>query len=387
MLHNAYQLRGGEDVSFEAERRMLRDAGHRVETIELTNDSVPEIGIWKVAQQAIWSQPSFDLVDQTLRSSQFDVLHVQNFFPLLSPSVYYAARKHRVPVVQTLRNYRLLCPSAFLFREGRPCEDCLHKTIKYPSVLHKCYRNSSAGSAVVAAMVGIHTVKGTWRNAVDLFICLTEFAREKFLSAGFPASKLIVKSNFVYPDSGPGQGSEGYALFVGRLSTEKGLLTLLSAWEKVQSTRTLKIVGEGPLMGPVQAACERNDSIQLLGARSATEVGALMGKASVLIFPSEWYETFGRVAIESFAKGTPVVASRLGAMAELIQDGYTGLLFEPRNPEDLAMKLQWLFDNSDKLTEMRGAARLEYETKYTAEKNLTVLLDAYRQAEQISKRS
>src|SRR5271154_4421174 len=230
MLHNSYKIRGGEDESFESECRMLRDSGHLVETIHVNNDDLENVGSFSVALESIWSKSSFDLVDRKLSERRYDVLHVQNFFPRLSPAVYSAAKKHRVAVVQTLRNYRLLCPSAILFRDGRPCEDCLHKLFKYPGILHGCYRDSRMGTATIAAMTAIHTLKGTWRDDVDLYLSLTDFARQKFVEAGFALEKILVKSNFVYPDPGAGSGGGGFALFVGRLTPEKGLDTLLAAW-------------------------------------------------------------------------------------------------------------------------------------------------------------
>jgi glycosyltransferase involved in cell wall biosynthesis len=182
----------------------------------------------------------------------------------------------------------------------------------------------------------------------------------------------------VYPDPGRGPGNGGYVLFVGRLTLEKGIKTLLDAWQRLRLKRRLLIVGEGPLDEVVREACRHDESIHWLGPKSCAEVKALMGEASVLIFPSEWYETFGRVVIESFAKGTPVLASRLGAMKEIIADGHTGLLFEPGSAEDLGQKLQTILRDSDVLLEMRALARAEYEKKYTAEQNLRVLLGIYQ---------
>ncbi|HEY2119658.1 MAG TPA: glycosyltransferase [Candidatus Acidoferrum sp.] len=381
MLHNSYQFRGGEDESFESEVRMLRDAGHFVDTIHLKNDEVEQIGSFNVALQSIWSKPSYDLVDGKLSERQFDVLHVQNFFPLISPSVYSAARKHGVAVVQTLRNYRLLCPSTTLFRNGRICEDCLHKTFKYPGVLHACYRNSVLSSAAVATMTAFHTLKGTWRNAIDLYISLTHSSRQKFVEAGLPADKVIVKGNFVHPDPGPGDGREGFVLFAGRLTREKGLETLLKAWAQLQNPTTLKIVGDGQLSSDVQEFCRQNPTAEWLGTKSSSELKDLMGAASLFVFPSEWYEPFGRVAIESFAKGTPVVASNMAAMAEIVEDGVNGFLFHPGDFQDLACKLQWAQDHPDQLNLLRQSARHCYEQKYTASQNCDLLIHAYQLAQ------
>ncbi len=363
---------------------MLRAEGHTVETIHINNAQIESAGKIHVAIQSLWSSNSYDLVDRKLQETKFDVLHVQNFFPLLSPSVYYAAKKHGVAVVQTLRNYRLLCPNVYFFRDGHVCEDCMGKVFKYPGVLHGCYRGSRMASAAVAAMTAFHTIKGTWLNAVDLYIALTDFVRDKFIEGGFPPDKLVVKSNIVFPDPGCGDGEGGYALFVGRLSPEKGLETLLQAWKLLKRDWTLKIVGEGPLSPLVEAFCAERGEVEWLGALSRADIGRVMGAAKVLVFPSEWYETFGRVAIESFAAGTPVIASRLGAMAEVGEAMRTGLLFNPGDPEDLAEKLSWILDNPVQVAAMRVAARERYETKYTMHENCRVLIQAYDTARQKS---
>ncbi len=384
MLHNSYQYRGGEDESYESEVRMLRAEGHLVETIHTSNSGIESKGKFHVALESLWSSPSYDLVDRKLRESPFDVLHVQNFFPQLSPSVYYAARKHGVAVVQTLRNYRLLCPGVYFYRDGHVCEDCMGKVVKYPGIVHGCYRGSRLATATVAAMTAFHSIRGTWLNSVDLYIALTRFVRDKFIEAGFPEDKVVVKNNFVYPDPECGGGEGDYALFVGRLSPEKGLDTLLSAWKQLDRNWSLKIAGDGPMSAQVQAFCAVHKDVEWVGAQSRAETAKLMGSARVLVFPSQWYETFGRVAMESFAAGTPVIASRLGAMEEVCDDGQTGRLFEPGNANDLAEKLRWVHDNPDQLRAMRPIARQTYESKYTMRPNCRVLIQAYETAQRTS---
>jgi glycosyltransferase involved in cell wall biosynthesis len=383
MLHNSYQFRGGEDESYESEVRMLRSNGHLVETVRMDYAQTSAKGKIQVAIESLWSTPSYNLIDRMLREREFDVLHVQNFFPLLSPSVYYAARKNGVAVVQTLRNYRLLCPNVFFYRDGRVCEDCIDKVFKYPGILHGCYRGSRVATAAVAAMTAFHTMKGTWHNAVDVYIALTRFVRDKFIEAGFPEKKLLVKSNFVYPDPGCGNGEGDYALFVGRLSPEKGLDTLLQAWRQLGRSWKLKIVGDGPMANDVRAFCAGDSSVDWVGPKSRAETAEMMGKARVLIFPSQWYETFGRVAMESFAAGTPVIASRLGAMAEVCENGQAGMLFETGNAADLSGKLRWVFDHSDEVRAMRPVARQLFESKYTMPQNYRVLIDAYQTAKRV----
>jgi glycosyltransferase involved in cell wall biosynthesis len=378
-VHNSYQIRGGEDESREAEQRLLQEMGHDVEVYEESNDKVATLNPAQLALRTVWSAEAYRTVRARLKEKPHQIVHVQNFFPLLSPSVHYAAQAEGVPVVQTLRNYRLLCPNALFFREGQVCEDCLGQFVPWSGVVHGCYRDNQIASAAVATMLTAHRLLPTWTEKVDLYIALTEFARQKFISGGLPAEKIVVKPNFVHPDPGVGQGQGGYALFVGRLSVEKGLDTLLAAWEKLDDRIPLKIVGEGPLADQVTKAIANSTQIEWLGRKPMAEVHQLMGNARFLIFPSKWYETFGRVAIEAFAKGTPVIASDIGAIAELVTDGRTGVKFEPGNPQDLAAKVEWLLSHPEKLNQMRQEVRVEYETRYTAKQNYQQLLSIYEQ--------
>jgi glycosyltransferase involved in cell wall biosynthesis len=377
-VHNRYQIRGGEDESREAEEHLLRSMGHQVDVYEQNNDRVTSLGKVQVAVRTIWSRETYQEVGQLLSQAQYDLIHVQNFFPLISPSVYYAAKAAGVPVVQTLRNYRLLCANAQFFREGRICEDCLGQPIPLPGVLHGCYRDSRTASAVVAAMIGVHRGLGTWTKMVDRYIAISQFARDKLVEGGVPAHKVVVKPNFVYADPGAGSGQGGYALFVGRLGPEKGLHTLLAAWERLRVPMPLKIVGEGPLEAEVERLTQKLPYVEWLGRKPLTEVYQLMGEAMFLVFPSEWYETFGRVAVEAFATGTPVVAARIGAISELVDPDRTGCLFEAGNAADLAKQVDRLLAQPEVLERMRTQARLEFEAKYTAQANYRQLIEVYQ---------
>jgi glycosyltransferase involved in cell wall biosynthesis len=376
-IHNNYQIRGGEDESRESEERLLREMGNTVEVYQEHNDRVAAIGAMKMAARTVWSKESYDIVTKKLVESNTDLIHVQNFFPLISPSVYYAARAKGVPVVQTLRNYRLLCPNGLFFRDGQVCEDCMGKFVPYPGVIHGCYRENRPASAAVATMITTHRAMQTWSKMVDIYITLTEFARQKFIQGGLPADKIIVKPNFIHPDPGAGEGTGGYALFVGRLSVEKGLDTLLAAWEQLGDRIPLKIVGDGPLASEVANLSKRLPQVEWLGRRPMSEVHTLMGEAKLLIFPSKWYETFGRVAVEAFAKGTPVIAANIGAIAELVEHGRTGLHFQPGDAISLAAQVEWALQHPQEMRQMRFTARAEYETKYTAPANYRRLMDIY----------
>ena len=376
-VHNRYQIRGGEDGSRELEERLLRDMGHQVDVYEEHNDRVATLGKLRLVSKTIWSVETYQNVNSLLTEQTYDVIHVQNFFPLISPSVYYAAKAKGIPVVQTLRNYRLLCPNGEFFRDGRVCEDCLGQFVPLPGVVHACYRGNRAATAVVAAMLTVHRAMGTWTNLIDIYIALNEFAREKFIEGGLPAEKIVVKPNFVHPDPSSGEGRGGYALFVGRLSLEKGLDTLFKAWESLGSKITLKIVGDGPLAPQVAESVAKGSGIEYLGYRPLTEVYELMGEAAFLVFPSEWYEGQPRTIIESFAVGTPVVASNLGAMSTLVSPGRTGFHFRPGDSGDLVAQVEWALAHPDELARMRREARAEFEAKYTAQENYLRLMEIY----------
>ncbi len=379
LVHNRYLQPGGEDVVFAAERALLMRSGHEVVPFIEQNARFDGLNLLGVAVNTVWSRAAQQRLSQMLQEMRPDVVHFHNIFPMISPAAYYVCRKDEVPVVQSLHNYRLLCPNALFFRDGHICEDCMGK-IPWPGVVHACYRGSRAASTVVAAMLVVHRFLGTWTQRVDMYIALTEFARQKFIEGGLPADKIAVKPNFVHPDPGSGEGRGGFALFVGRLSQEKGLDTLLAAWERLQGRVPLKIVGDGPLASEVAAAAERLDGVEWLGRKPREEVLDLMKQASFLIFPSRGYEGFPMTIAEAFATGLPVVASNLGAMASLIDHERTGLHFRPGDEEDLAAKVEWMLSHPEALDQMRKETRAEYEAKYTAERNYRMLMEIYARA-------
>ena len=346
------------------------------------NDDVAGMGKISLLGATVWHRAPARRIAELVREHKIDIVHFHNTFPLMSPAVYSAARDAGAAVVQTLHNFRLLCPGANLYRDGKVCEDCLGKTIPIGGVLHKCYRDSRGASLATAVMLTTHRALGTWRNDVDAYITPTRFAREKFIEGGLPAEKIIVKPNFVDPDPGFAEsgGVGGYAIFVGRLSHEKGLDTLLAGWSHLRGAVKLKIVGDGPLADDVKAAAARDAAIEWLGRRGVDEVMQLIGDAAVLIMPSNCYETFGRVAIEAFAKGTPVIASNHGAPADVVDEGRTGLRFTPGDGADLATKVRQLLADDAARLRMRSEVRREYESKYTGAANYEMLVSIYQRA-------
>lgn len=380
-VHNRYQQAGGEDRVVESECCLLSRRGHEVELWEESNDSiVSRIDAVKTGFQNLYSMHHANQMSERIRKFRPDVVHIHNFFPRMSPSIHLACLRSGVAVVQTLHNFRLLCPAATFNRAGGPCEECLGKPIPWPSVVHGCYRNSRAASAAVASMLSMHHVLGTWRRSVSRFIALTEFARAKFIAGDLPANKIVIKPNFVDPDPGVGSGQGNFALFVGRLAEEKGIATLLAAWSRLAVKPRLKIIGDGPLAKTVARAAATNRQIEWLGSRSQEEVRHAMADATVLIVPSTWFEGFGLVIAEAFAAGVPVIASRIGALAELVADGLTGRLISPGNPDELCAAVRWAFSEPEEWPDLRLRARMEYERKYTADANYGRLVAIYEEA-------
>jgi glycosyltransferase involved in cell wall biosynthesis len=380
VVHNHYKLAGGEDQCVAAEVAMLRANGHCVTQYCLSNDATDGMARLELLSRTIWSRPAFLDMRRLIRVHRPQIIHFHNTLPLISPAAYYAARAEGVPVVQTLHNFRLVCVNALLFRDGKPCEDCLGGRIPWRGVARRCYRNSRAASAAVAAMISTHHLLGTWRNAVDAYIALSEFSRRKLIEGGLPADKIAVKPNFVYPDPCAGAGEGGYAIYVGRLSAEKGLDALLRAWRSISEAVPLKIVGVGPLAPAVREAAAQNAAIEWLQGVSHERVYDLIGAAACLILPSQCYENAPCVVVEAFAKGTPVIASRLGAMADIVEDGCNGLHVVPGEPEDLAAKVRALFSDSLALKRMRRSARETFDRKFTADANHESLMVIYARA-------
>ncbi len=378
MCHDFYQQHGGEDQLFLTEAALLEERGHRVVRYTKDNRAVRTMSSWQLAGATVWHHASYRELRALIREEKPEVVHLHNTFPLISPAAYYAASAERVPVVQYLQNYRLLCPSAKFLRAGRVCEDCLGRAVPWPGVVHACYRDDRAATAAVAAMLTAHRARRTWREMVDVYVTPTEFSRQKFIQGGLPGARIVVKRNVVHPDPGMGDGSGGFALFAGRLSAEKGVETMLDAWRRHLAGRvTLKIAGTGPLSQSVAEASRSVPGVEWLGALSNEHVIKLMKEARVLIFPSVWYESLPLVITEAFAVGLPVIASDLGAMSSLIQSHRTGLHFPPGEADALAAQVEWAFTHPDDVARMSREARREFEQSYSAAGNYERLMEIY----------
>jgi len=379
LAHNTYQLPGGEDVVFARERDLLRAHGHTVEEYLRSNHEIEGLSRFqKLAMpvKVVWNGDSRHDFESRLRGFRPDLVHVHNTLMMISPSIYKACSDMGIPVVQTLHNYRLLCPAATFYRDGKPCHDC--ESYLGHSVAHGCYRDSRLATLPVAAMLAWHRLAGTYQKYVARYIALTEFSRNHFLRSGFAPERIMVKPNFVDPDPGERASEGAYALCVGRISAEKGVPTLLEAWRRLSEEVPLRIAGTGPLVEDLQReVVQIGKHVEYLGQISGERVLAEMKGARFLVFPSELYENFPLTLCEAFACGVPVIASAIGAAKEIVKPGKTGLHFRAGDAADLADKVSYAWMHHDEMRELGRAARTEFEAKYTAESNYRRLMEIY----------
>jgi glycosyltransferase involved in cell wall biosynthesis len=385
MIHNTYQIPGGEQVTSNYEADNLRAHGHEVVTYHRTNAELADMGrLGKLAmpRRMTWAYDAVRDIHSLIKTHQPDIAHIHNTHFMISPAAIHACTDAGVPVVQTLHNFRLICPAATLFRNGRVCEECVGQIAPFPAVQHACFRGSHAQTAALAASTSFHRYRRTY-DRVTRFITPTEFARKKLIAGGLNGERIIAKPHFLAQDPGyhPSVKRERFMLYVGRFTPEKGSLLLLDAWTRLTDI-PLVIIGDGPLMK--HARRHLNDykhlQVKLTGRVSRDEVTDLMRRAYALVFPSECYETFGMVAVEAFAVGLPVIASGHGAPSEIIKHGETGLHFTPGDPDALAAAVDALWNDPHQADAMRANARTTFETHYTAERNYDLLMGIYRNA-------
>ena len=381
-VYNGYLNRGGEDEVFESEGKLLTEHGCDVRLVT-TQTQAPKNTCQKIelAIDCVWSRHWHKNFRSLLKRDRPDIVHVHNVFPVMSPAVYYACQEADVPVVQTLHNYRLLCPASTFYRDGRVCEECVQHTL-WQGVKHGCYQGSRIGTGAIAVMLQVHRDKSTWTQKIDRYIALSEFARNKFIEGGLPAEKVRVKPNFVDPDPGEASRTREYATFVGRLVSWKGTGTLLSAWKSFCGSIPLVIVGDGPDRVEIEAQVSQGllPAVTYMGRLPRERTLATMKRARFLVFPSEWYEGFPMTIAEAFACSVPVICSSLGSMQEIVTDGRTGLHFRAGDAEDLAAKIRWAWNHPEEMEIMGRQARAEYEAKYTARCNYEMLIDIYHDA-------
>ncbi len=385
IAHNFYQNSGGEDEVFFAESALLERQGHTVLRYTVTNKSAVAYSQLRLAKSTIWNSTHYSELRELLRREHPDVLHVHNTLLLLSPSIYYAAKEEKVPVVQMVHNYRPFCLNGVLFRDGKVCEQCIGR-YPVPGVVHKCYRNSySASAALFMLYLAHYKILHTYQRFVSAFITSTRFAKDLLIRMGLPEAKIAVKPNLVRiadysTEPNKVSGMAGQAVFIGRLEARKGLWTLLSAIEQVNIPFVL--VGDGDLRAEIEHwLSERpNLQVEITGWLESTEVFRRLQRASLLVFPSEFYESFGNVIAEAFACGVPVITTSIGAQSELVENGRTGFLFPPGDNLALAQLIRLVSSNHELRERLGKNARSEFEAKFTSERNYQILMNIYSEA-------
>lgn len=378
--HNYYQIPGGEDAVVRSEIEMLRYSGHEVITYERHNDEIGRLNPFQKAAHFLslaHNKDSYRQLRALIHEKRPQIAHFHNIYYMMTPSVYRACRDEGVPVVQSLHNYRMMCSNALLFRDGHVCEDCIKKNV-WEGVRHRCFRDSSLMTALMAFNLDRLWKKDVWNNDVDRYIVAAQFTRRKYMDRGIPVEKISYKPHFIDLNIKRRNKDAGYVLYLGRLSQEKGVDALLEAWRSLKDI-PLKIVGTGPLEAKLKnfAVEQGLTHVEFLGFLKERQCLDLLNEATLLVIPSVCYENFPRVVVEAFACGVPVVASRLGSLQELIEDGETGILFEPGDAKALIAAIRRCFENRLKTMQMGHNARSVFEDKYTARANHQKLMEIY----------
>jgi glycosyltransferase involved in cell wall biosynthesis len=380
-VHNHYRTStpSGEDTAIELESQLVRDAGCEVFRYTRASDEIAGFSAVKkaaLASRVVWSREDQVRLRGFLEQTQPDVVHVHNTFPLISPAAIATVASRGIPVVATLHNFRTLCVNAQLFRDGKPCEDCVGRS-PLPGLVHRCYRGSLPMSATIAASIALHRRRGTWTRDVTKFIALSDFARERFMASGLPADRIDVLPNFVSRPSVRPETRDDYFLYLGRINFEKGLDFLASAWSR--DIGRLLVVGDGPTRAEVEPALRRRGDVKFLGSQSHDRAMDVLGKARALIVPSRVYEGSPVVLAEAYARGVPVIGPRHGAFAEYVEDGETGRLFTPGDPAHLGECIRALQDRPT-AERMGESARQRFERTFAPERHRAELVGVYRQA-------
>lgn len=381
VAHNFYQHQGGEDAVFASEMTLLRRNGNEVIEYVRHNSDINKFALTQFAilpARTLWNWDSYAQIKRILLEQKPDIAHFHNTFPLISPAAYHACWDLKIPVVQSLHNSRLFCPSGGLFYQGSYCERCLGKSLPWAGIARGCYRNSRVQTGMVGIMTAAHRHLGTWNEKVSRYVVFNSFFRQKFIQAGLPPEKIAIKPHFL-EDPGPGSKDRQYALYVGRLSEPKGVLTLLGAAQKLPHV-PIKLCGSGPLEEHVSSIVRSSDNLEVIPFGPREQVLELMKNAAFLIWPSEAVESFGLVALEAFACGKPVIFSGLGAMPDLVEQNRTGIAFRAGDPDDLAAKIAWAWEHGDEMSRMGRTARQVYEAHYSADRNYGQLMQIYSDA-------
>ena len=382
LIHNRYKQYGGEDATFEAERNLLENPGNIVKTLIYENDVDDRfLDKVKLGLSLLYNFKSARILGELIKFFEPDIIHIHNLFYKASPSIIIEANKRGIPVIVTLQNYRLICAGALLMRNLKVCEVCVQKKFPFAGIRHKCHRGSSIQTASLTLVTGIHKVLRTWDTKVSKYIAVTEFAKSKYVNSSLRLSpdKVIVKPSSV-EDVVPSSHSDrdNTFLYVGRLSEEKGISTLLAAF--VGMDHSLEIIGDGPLRQKVELGELENGNIIYLGYREKSFIISKLKKCKALIVSSIWYECLPVTILEAFSTGTPVIISDIGNLNEIVTHNYNGLHFKVNDPKDLARTVIDFCNNKDTYLPLYENARKTYELKYSPAANYTNIMNIYANA-------
>lgn len=389
LVHNRYRsaFPSGENAVVDDEAELLAEAGCDVERLEVESDSIAELGAARralVPAGVVWSRSGGRLTSDAIARVRPDVVHFHNTFPLLSPSSIRAARSSRVAVVATLHNFRPLCPIAIFLRDGRVCEDCLGR-VPWPGVVHGCYRDSPAATAPIAAMITVHRALGTWTRCIDRIVLPAEFSRAKYVQAGWPPAKLVVKYNTAREPAARRHGAGDGFVCLSRLVPEKGVDVLLRAWAIAfpKGEEQLTVIGSGDADEELRRTAPAG--VVFAGRLGRAEAIALVRDARAIVLPSRWYEVFPRTLVEAYSLGVPAIASDIGALSELVEDGVTGVLVDAGSPDSLARALRTLAASPELAQRLGGNARRRYDERYAPAATTARLLEIYGEARALAR--
>lgn len=352
IVHNYYQIPGGEDTVVENESNMLRENGHDVVFYTRHNDEIKNRGVLgkiTLFSESIFSIKTYRQVKRIIKEENIDIVHVHNTFPLISPSVYYAAFKNNVPILQTIHNFRLLCPAATFMVHDKICEDCLRDGLS-TALKRKCYRNSFSQTFAMVVILKIHRILKTYQK-VNGYIALTEFNKNKLLNLIKDENKVYVKPNFVKCTSNDNykkRKNDNYFVFIGRLDRLKGIDLIIESWKDIKDAR-LFVLGDGPLKKELETYIISNGihNIKLLGFIKREEAFEIIKKAKAVIMASQCYEGFPMTIVESFSLGVPVIAGNVGNLGSIITHNENGVLFKYDDKGDLKEKVKMLINDKD----------------------------------------
>jgi len=389
LVHNRYQQYGGEDATFELERDILLSRHHEVETLVFENKDIDgSLDKLKTAAQLFYNFNSASSLEEMIDRFDPDIIHVHNFFYLASPSIFYLAKKKRKPIVVTIQNYRLICSGSFLMRDSTLCELCVNKVFPLAGIKHACHQNSRVNTAHLTLVTGIHKLAGTWQNKIDKYITVTEFGRNKLINSSLklrPDQVLVKSSSVPQIEEGDYTMREDFFVFVGRLSPEKGVKTIIEAFRKTNFK--LEIIGDGPLRGEVEKAVAENPNIIFSGYQSKKYIAERLRKSLALVFGSMWYECLPVVILEAFSTGTPVIISDIGNLNEIVSDRINGLHFKAGDANALGLVLNDFVKNKELYRPLYANARNTYVEKYMPEINYSNLIKIYREVIESNKNS